>query len=47
MAFYYVGQIFVLGAVVIRVLASMSGSRIVPRDDPSESGNGSPEEVRQ
>jgi membrane protein len=44
MAFYYLGQIFVLGAVVIRVLASMSGSRIVPREDPSQSGNGSPEE---
>ena len=26
MAFYYLGQIFVLGAVVVRVLASMSGS---------------------
>ena len=43
MAFYYLGQIFVLGAVVIRVLASMSGSRIVPRDDPSKSGKGQPE----
>ena len=40
MAFYYLGQIFVLGAVVIRVMASMSGSRIVPRDDPSKSGKG-------
>ena len=45
MAFYYAGQIFVLGAVVIRVLASMSGSELVPRDDPSRSGNGSPEEA--
>jgi uncharacterized BrkB/YihY/UPF0761 family membrane protein len=44
MAFYYLGQIFVLGAVVIRVLASMSGSKIVPRKDPSKPGNGLPEE---
>jgi membrane protein len=44
MAFYYLGQIFVLGAVVIRVLASMSGSKIVPREDSSKPGNGSPEE---
>jgi membrane protein len=44
MAFYYLGQIFVLGAVVIRVLASMSGSKIVPREDPSKPGNGSPQE---
>jgi membrane protein len=29
--FYYLGQIFVLGAVIIRVVASMSGSEIVPR----------------
>jgi membrane protein len=40
MAFYYLGQIFVLGAVVIRVLASMSGSQIVPRQDPSRSSRG-------
>jgi membrane protein len=45
MAFYYLGQIFVLGAVVIRVLASMSGSKIVPREKASKPGNGSPEEV--
>ena len=44
MAFYYLGQIFVLGAVVIRVFASMSGSEIVPREDPIKSGSGSPEE---
>jgi len=44
MAFYYLGQIFVLGAVVIRVFAAMSGSKIVPREDPSQSGSGSPEE---
>ncbi len=31
MGFYYIGQIFVLGAVIIRVKASMSGSPIVPR----------------
>jgi membrane protein len=43
MAFYYLGQIFVLGAVVIRVFAAMSGSAIVPREDPSLSGDGSPE----
>jgi hypothetical protein len=39
MAFYYLGQIFVLGAVVIRVFATMSGSKIVPREDPGPSGN--------
>jgi membrane protein len=40
MAFYYLGQIFVLGAVVIRVFASMSGAAIVSREDTSQSGNG-------
>jgi membrane protein len=40
MAFYYLGQIFVLGAVVIRVTASMSGSKIVPRQDPGAPGDG-------
>ena len=44
MAFYYLGQIFVLGAVVIRVFAAMSGSRIVPREDASRSDSSSPEE---
>jgi membrane protein len=44
MAFYYLGQIFVLGAVVIRILASMSGSEIVPREDLRKPGIGSPEE---
>lgn len=44
MAFYYLGQIFVLGAVVIRVFASMSGSKIVPREDPNRPGSESPEE---
>ena len=44
MAFYFLGQIFVLGAVVIRVRAAMSGSKIVPREDPSRSANSSPEE---
>jgi hypothetical protein len=45
MALNYLGQIFVLAAVVIRVFASMSGSEIVPRGgDPSRSGNGSPQE---
>jgi membrane protein len=43
-AFYYLGQIFVLGAVVIRVFASMSGSQIVAREAPSQSGDGSPQE---
>ena len=47
MLFYYLGQIFVLGAVVIRVFAAMSGSEIVPRKDPSRSGSGSPEEKDQ
>ena len=39
MAFYYLGQIFVLGAVVIRVLASLSGSKIVARDDMENAGS--------
>jgi len=43
MAFYYLGQIFVLGAVVIRVFAAMSGSEIVPRTGP-QSGSGSSKE---
>ena len=46
-AFYYLGQIFVLGAVVIRVLASMSGTEIVPRDDPNKPSDGSPDEEGQ
>ena len=44
MACDYLGLFCVLGAVVIRILASMSGSEIVPREDPNRSGNGSPEE---
>jgi membrane protein len=40
MGFYYLGQIFVLGAVVIRVSASLSSSKIVPRQDASEPGHG-------
>ena len=43
MAFYYLGQIFVLGAVVIRVFAAMSGSKIVPREDPGGPGSGLPQ----
>jgi membrane protein len=43
MAFYYLGQIFVLGAVVIRVLASMAGSEILPREGPIKSANGTSE----
>jgi membrane protein len=46
-AFYYLGQIFVLGAVVIRVLASISGTEIVPKQGPSRSGSGSPVEQNQ
>lgn len=41
MGFYYLGQTFVLGAVIIRVLATLSGSELVPRDDPGRSGNSS------
>ena len=46
-AFYYLGQIFVLGAVVIRVLASMSGTKIVPREDPNKAADRSPDEEGQ
>jgi membrane protein len=35
MAFYYMGQIFVLGALFVRVYASMFGSGIVPRGQES------------
>jgi membrane protein len=45
MAFYYLGQTFVIGAVVIRVLAEMSGSGIVPHDDPSRSDDSTPEDA--
>jgi membrane protein len=31
MTFYYAGQIFIIGALITRVYASMYGSRIVPR----------------
>ena len=44
MMFYYLGQIFVLGAVVTRVFASMSGSKIVPREASGRSGNALTEE---
>ena len=44
MMFYYLGQIFVLGAVVTRVFASVSGSKIVPREASFRSGNGLTEE---
>jgi len=47
MAFYYLGQTFVIGAVIIRVLAKMSGSELVPRDGPGGSGNASPENAAQ
>jgi membrane protein len=40
MAFYYMGQIFVLGALLVRVYASMFGSGIVPREE-----QGSPPEA--
>ena len=42
-AFYYLGQIFVLGAVIVRVLASISERIIVPREGESRSANDSPE----
>jgi membrane protein len=44
MAFYYLGQIFVIGAVVIRVLAKMSGAELVPREDPEGSDSNPAEE---
>jgi len=34
-AFYFLAQIFVMGAVVTRVYASMFGSKIVPNEDLS------------
>jgi membrane protein len=37
MGFYYLGQIFVLGALFTRVYASMLGSGIVPREEESPS----------
>jgi membrane protein len=45
MLFYYLGQIFVLGAVIIRVLASVSGSKIVPRQDPGQPDETQPDEA--
>ena len=32
MGFYYLGQIFVLGALITRVYASMFGAKILPRE---------------
>ena len=38
--FYYVGQIFVLGAVVTRVYATVFGRGIVPREGAGQPGEG-------
>ncbi len=45
MAFYYLGQIFVLGALVTRVYASMFGAKILPREENGIPGGGSPGET--
>jgi membrane protein len=39
MAFYYIGQIFVLGAVLIRVYAAMFGSGVSPREVEEDSAD--------
>ncbi len=43
-AFYFLGQIFVFGAVFIRVYASMYGSHILPREDQRPPSDASPGE---
>lgn len=43
-AFYTLGQIFLFGAVFIRVYASMYGSQILPREDQRPPGDASPGE---
>jgi membrane protein len=43
MGFYYIGQIFVLGAVIIRVRASTSGTPILPKTGQSPPDEGDPE----
>ena len=40
MGFYYIGQIFVLGAVVTRVYATVFGRGIVPREGAGQPGEG-------
>jgi membrane protein len=45
MGFYYLGQIFVLGALFTRVYASMVGSGIVPREEEKPSSEATPEEA--
>jgi membrane protein len=44
MAFYYLGQIFVLGALITRVYASMFGAKILPREAEGMPIDGSPGE---
>lgn len=44
MAFYFLGQIFVFGAVFTRVYASRFGSGILPREEASAPGQEPPEE---
>lgn len=46
-AFYTLGQIFLFGAVFIRVHASMYGSQILPREDQRPPGNAPPREPDQ
>ncbi len=43
MAFYYMGQIFVVGALFVRVYASMFGSGILPRGEQSPPDEAPPE----
>jgi membrane protein len=44
MGFYYLGQIFVLGALITRVYASVYGSKILPREEDSLPSDPSPAE---
>jgi membrane protein len=44
MGFYFLGQIFVFGAVFTRVYAGMFGSKILPRKEASAAGQEPPEE---
>jgi membrane protein len=44
MGFYYLGQIFVLGALVTRVYASMFGAKILPREGESLASDAPPGE---
>jgi membrane protein len=45
MAFYYMGQIFVIGALFVRVYAAMYGSGIVPRGKQSPPDEAPPDDV--